>query len=249
MTTTPTTTETPRVDQDVESEDVTVQKEDLSLNEAPTSGSLLEAAPVVAPGGRTIPRLDDTVVADRRFKPSLDEPVPPAPEADKKPTWPWKLGLGFSALWLGVVGYSLYESGFPTLSGGSSLIPWELAAFSAAVALPVALVWLVVAYLDRGQRFECEVAELRGLMRQMAYPSGAYEARIKAISESLRAQAQELNDASHRAVQQTDGVRSALLRHTEDLNAVGTRIETDTAQAVEVFGHHVNQLRVAADGA
>ena len=86
-------------------------------------------------------------------------------------------------------------------------------------------------------------------MRQIAYPTGAHEARVRAISDSLRAQAQDLNDASHRAVQQVDTVRALLLRHTEDLAGAATRIETDTAQAVEIFGRHVGELATTAEAA
>ncbi len=156
-------------------------------------------APVAAPPPSR-PRRDEPRLSAATPVVEGPDPLPPPPGG--APTWPLKLGIAASVLWLGLVAFSLAESGMPTLSGSSSLIPWELAAFAAGVALPVALIWLVVAYLDRGKRFEREVDELRHLMRQMAYPSGAYEARVKAISDSLRAQAAELNDASHRAVQQ-----------------------------------------------
>ena len=158
--------------------------------------------------------------------------VPPSmPEKPKSSRVPVILGVLASLGWATAVGTSLFQSGMPTLTDSFSLIPWEYAAFAAGVSLPLTLIWLIVAYMDRGKRFENEVAELRTLMHQMAYPSGAYEERIKSISNSLRAQAQDLNDASLRAAQQVDAVRVSLQRHTDDLTSTSTRIETDTAHA------------------
>ena len=72
------------------------------------------------------------------------------------------------------------------------LLPHEIGGMAAGIVTPVALLWMVVAFFERGRSLRRETAALRYEISRLAYPSETASVRVREISDSLRRQARDL---------------------------------------------------------
>lgn len=177
--------------------------------------------------------------------------VAPRPTADKatggiEPMPPVRTARGFviggalSALWLGAAGaYGGLAIGLPGLL---ALTPLEVSALSGAVFAPLAFLWLVVAYVDRGAELRSEAESLRRHLSLLTYPAEAAEGRITTISESLRAQTRELAQATREAGGQAETLRMLLSRETAELRGLTTEIGSGTAETLKSVAERIEGL-------
>ena len=107
-------------------------------------------------------------------------------------------GIVISALW--AVAFAVYIT--TTIGWGQlfTLLPDQFGSFMATFMLPLAFLWLVIAYLDRGRELRRESAALRYHCEQLTYLAEFAEERIATVSESLKAQARMLLDGSETAI-------------------------------------------------
>ena len=108
-----------------------------------------------------------------------------------------RLMIWVSIIWFGIV--LIYISQFFGWSNLFLMMPDEFGAFLAGVTLPLAIIWVVMAYIDRGTNFK---------------NGGAGTA--KAMAEALRAQTVELQQATKEATLQTARIKEELGAHVND---------------------------------
>ena len=101
----------------------------------------------------------------------------------------------------------------------SLLLPHELGGLFAGVATPIALVWMVIAFFERGRDLKRETEALRWQLSQLAYPSDRAESRLKEITESLRRQARELSQATEEAAGRAEAVGALVKRRAPTTSA------------------------------
>ena len=100
------------------------------------------------------------------------------------------------------------------------LLPHELGGLAAGAITPLALLWMVVAFFERGRSLRHETEALRWQLSQLAYPSDRAEIRLKDVTQSLRRQAQELFRASDFAAKQAANVVGQVKRQSIELSQV-----------------------------
>ena len=93
--------------------------------------------------------------------------------------------LTASVAWLMASAYYVLEHlGFEELT---ALLPHEIGGMVAGIAVPIALLWIVVAFYERSKLYRAEARALRWHLKQLTYPSDAAETRVAEITETLRA--------------------------------------------------------------
>ena len=136
------------------------------------------------------------------------DPVPASPSPSLAlPTIVWPesgrtiaVAATISAVWsLAFVVYITATIGWRELF---TLLPDQFGSFMAMFLMPLAFLWLVVAYLDRGRQLRREGEALRAHLAQLTYPSDHAVARVNTITDSLKLQAQSLAEATEYAAKQ-----------------------------------------------
>ena len=79
-----------------------------------------------------------------------------------------RLMVWISIIWFGIV--LIYISQFFGWSNLFLMMPDEFGAFLAGVTLPLAIIWVVMAYIDRGTNLKNEAKFLRAYLNQLVYP-------------------------------------------------------------------------------
>ena len=91
----------------------------------------------------------------------------------------------FSVMWFGIV--AVYITKFFGWDELFSMTPNEFSAFMAGITLPLAIVWVVMAYIDRGSSFRNETQMLRDSLNQIIFPDSNGNAATKLISDAIKA--------------------------------------------------------------
>ncbi len=110
-----------------------------------------------------------------------------------------------------------------------SLLPHELAITVLGVTAPIAFLWVVTGFYRRAGELAASSALLAERVDTLVFPSEAAEARARAVSESLSAQAENLSGAAIEAVDRIEGVSATLAGRLRDI----VTSVTEAAQRVE----------------
>ncbi|MSO72935.1 MAG: hypothetical protein EXQ84_04920 [Rhodospirillaceae bacterium] len=229
------------------------------------------------PGGEAAPRIALKSGAGRIKKPLFGAPsrATPAPDADTSDAdtssglaagseqeiadesvlarW-WREsgkivagGIVITAAWS--LAFSIYITAAIGWRQLFTLLPDQFGSFMTTFMLPLAFLWLVIAYLDRGRELRRESAALRHHLAQLTYPSETAENRIASVSESLKAQARMLVDASDVAVKNMQKLQTGFLRDTEKLASVTGQLEAGAGSAASAVTDQVAKLQTVIDSA
>ena len=90
------------------------------------------------------------------------------------------------------------------------MMPDEFGGFLAGVTLPLAVIWIVLAYIDRGASFKQEAKLLYSYMNQLMYPEDGAAQTSKAMADAIRAQVIELQQATKQATVETAKIKNEL---------------------------------------
>src|SRR5215510_10703980 len=112
---------------------------------------------------------------------------------DSPRAWVTPLAIGAavaSAAWLLVVAiYIQTQYGWESVA---QLLPHELGAGIAGVAAPLAFLWLVVAFVERGRELRRQVDLLGHQLDGLIYQPASDSARYQSVAQGLREQAKIL---------------------------------------------------------
>ena len=139
-------------------------------------------------------------------------------EEDNKHKWlannMQRLMIWISAAWFGIV--LIYITQFFGWSNLFLMMPDEFGGFLAGVTLPLAIIWVIMAYIDRGASFKQEAKLLHAYMNQLVYPEDGAAQTAKAMADAVRSQVIELQEATKQATIQTDKIQAELGNRVED---------------------------------
>ncbi|MDE1901852.1 MAG: hypothetical protein KGI37_09445, partial [Alphaproteobacteria bacterium] len=124
------------------------------------------------------------------------------------------MGLGVSVAWVGTVLAVIAKAGPARDFAGVPLADWAVGV-SAAIS-PVAMVWMVTAYLQRAADIQSIADPLRRQLTLITGESGAADARIRRFNQAIR--------------EQIELLRSAQSISQDDLEAIMERVRTHRAE-------------------
>ena len=153
------------------------------------------------------------------------------------------VGMIISAVWF--LAFAVYITAAIGWRQLFTLLPDQFGSFMATLVLPLAFLWLVIAYLDRGRELRREAAQMRAYLAQLTYPASQAEGRINTIADSLKAQSRALVDASETAIRNMQKLQNGFLRDTEKLASVTGQLEAGAGSAASAVD---GPSRQAADG-
>ena len=125
-----------------------------------------------------------------------------------------KLMVWVSIIWFAVV--LIYITQFFGWSNLFLMMPDEFGGFLAGVTLPLAIIWVVMAYIDRGSSFKREAKFLRAYMNQLVYPEEGSATTAKAMADAIRSQVVELQEVTKLATAQTEKIKQELGGRVDD---------------------------------
>ena len=158
-------------------------------------------------------------------------------EIEEKESWLnnnlHKLMISVSVVWFAVV--LIYITQFFGWSNLFLMMPDEFGGFLAGVTLPLAIIWVVMAYIDRGSSFKHEAKFLRAYMNQLVYPEDGAPQTAKAMADAIRSQVVELQQVSKLAHEQTSKIKDAIKENVDDFaKLVGTLDNYSSKTIVEL---------------
>ena len=165
----------------------------------------------------------------------------PSPETKKRST----LGLHqfiiiFSVAWFGVV--AVYITQFFGWSNLFSMVPNEFSGFMAGITLPLAIIWVIMAYIDRGNNFRHETELLQNSLNQVIFPDSNGSAATKMIADAIKSQVIDLKEATRDVFAQSDVIRRDLVERVNDMRQLSEAITNYATQALPSLAEQIQQL-------
>ena len=145
-----------------------------------------------------------------------------------------------SMAWFGIV--AVYITKFFGWDNLFSMVPNEFSGFMAGIILPIAIVWVVMAYIDRGSSFKHETQMLRDSLNQVIFPDSNGNAASKMIAEAIKSQVAELKDVTRDACAQADVIKRDLTERVSDLKQLVSALDTYSSQAMHDLNDEVKKL-------
>ncbi len=155
-------------------------------------------------------------------------------EIEEKESWLnhnlHKLMIAISAIWFAVV--LIYVTQFFGWSNLFLMMPDEFGGFLAGVTLPLAIIWVVMAYIDRGSAFNKEAKFLRAYMNQLVYPEDGAPQTAKAMADAIRSQIVELQQVSKLAHEQTSQIKDAIKENVDDFAKLVAKLDNYSSKTI-----------------
>ncbi len=175
-------------------------------------------------------------LADSLKSATASKPHAPVKEAGYRAwksflAYPFWSGLGLSAIWVGGVAAAIAGGGVSGTLMGVPLSTWAVG-ISAAVS-PVALVWMIGAYLQRASDIQSIAEPLRRQLSLITGESGAAEARIRRFNQAVK--------------EQIELLRSAQNLSQDDLQTMMDRVRVHRADFERFEQANIHQVREIQD--
>ena len=152
---------------------------------------------------------------------------PTAPQASGPTSKPFWIGLSVSLGWVAAVLVTIAKAGSTHSLAGVALTDWAIGV-SAAVS-PVAMVWMITAYLQRAADIQTIADPLRRQLTLITGESGAADARIRRFNQAIREQIDLLRSAQSISQDDLEAVMDRVHQHRADLE----RFESVSTQQVK----------------
>lgn len=151
-----------------------------------------------------------------------------------------RLMIGFSVLWFIIV--LIYITQFFGWSNLFLMMPDEFDGFLAGVTLPLAIIWVVMAYIDRGSSFKNEAKFLRAYMNQLVYPEDGGASTAKAMADAIRSQVVELHEVTKHATDQTEKIKKELGARVNDFARLVDTLDNYSSKTMVEFTEAVKTM-------
>ena len=146
----------------------------------------------------------------------------------------------FSVIWFGVV--AVYITKFFGWDNLFSMVPNEFSGFLAGVTLPLAIIWVIMAYIDRGNSYRREAALLQRSVNQLIFPDSEANNATKMIANAIEKQVAELKEATRDVYAQSDVIRRDLVERINDMRQLSESIHTYSTQALPNLAEEIRNL-------
>lgn len=180
--------------------------------------------------------------SEKKLQNLVDELGAPA---DKQPS-NWFSGslhlfiVGFSIVWfLIVIVYISMVTGWTTFS---KMDVNEFIGIMAGTTLPLAIMWLIVAYIDRGSSFRNETSLLRDSLSQVIFPDSNGNDATRMLANAIKSEVAELKDAVRDACAQSEIIKRDLTQRVADLRELTSALDKYSSQTMLELNSEVKKL-------
>lgn len=184
-----------------------------------------------------------TAVAANNLPQFMNE-APRSIEIEEKPSWLnnnlHKLMIGVSVVWFGIV--LIYITQFFGWDNLFLMMPDEFGGFLAGITLPLAIIWVVMAYIDRGTSFKQEAKFLRAYMNQLVYPEDGAPQTAKAMADAIRSQVVELQEVSKMATVQTAKIKDEIRQNINEFAKLVATLDNYSSKTIVELSDGVKYL-------
>jgi ABC-type transporter Mla subunit MlaD len=142
--------------------------------------------------------------------------------------------------WFAVV--AVYITQFFGWSNLFSMVPNEFGAFLGSITLPLAIIWVIMAYIDRGNNFRHETELLQNSINQVFFPDSNGDAVTKMIADAIKSQVIDLKEATRDVFAQSDVIRRDLVERVDDMRQLSEAITSYATQALPSLAEQIQQL-------
>ncbi len=146
----------------------------------------------------------------------------------------------FSVMWFGIV--AVYITKFFGWDNLFSMVPNEFSGFMAGITLPLAIVWVIMAYIDRGSSFKNETRMLRDSLNQVIFPDSNGSEATKMIADAIKAQVADLKDATRDVCAQSDVIKRDLTERVAELRDLAEALDRYSSQTMVELNEEVGKL-------
>lgn len=165
-------------------------------------------------------------------------------EVERKNSWlannVFKMMAWFSACWFAVI--LIYITQFFGWSNLFLMMPDEFGGFLAGVTLPLAIIWVIMAYIDRGTNFKNEAKFLRAYMNQLVYPEEGGANTAKAMADAIRSQVVELQEVTKHANLQTLNIKNELENKIEEFSKLVSILDNYSGKTMIEFSNTMQNM-------
>ena len=146
----------------------------------------------------------------------------------------------FSVMWFGIV--AIYITKFFGWDNLFSMMPNEFSGFIAGISLPLAIVWVVMAYIDRGNSFRNETQMLRDSLNRVIFPDSNGNAATKMIADAIKAQVSELKETTRDVCAQADVIKRDLSDRIAEMKSLAGELDTYSSQTMQELNSEIKKL-------
>ena len=165
-------------------------------------------------------------------------------EIEEKPSWLnnnlHKLMVGVSVVWFAIV--LIYITQFFGWDNLFLMMPDEFGGFLAGITLPLAIIWVVMAYIDRGTSFKQEAKFLRAYMNQLVYPEDGAPQTAKAMADAIRSQVVELQQVSKMATEKTAQIKDEIRANVNEFSKLVATLDNYSSKTIVELSDGVKYL-------
>lgn len=146
----------------------------------------------------------------------------------------------FSVAWFGIV--AVYITQFFGWDNLFSMVPNEFSGFMAGITLPLAIIWVIMAYIDRGNSYRREAAMVQNSINHVIFPDAGANNVTKMVADAIQKQVAELKEATRDAYAQSDVIRRDLAERVNDMRALSEAIHGYSTQALPSLSEEIRNL-------
>ena len=146
----------------------------------------------------------------------------------------------FSVMWFGIV--AVYITKFFGWDNLFSMVPNEFSGFMAGITLPLAIVWVVMAYIDRGSSFRNETQMLRDSLNQIIFPDSNGNAATKMIADAIKAQVSDLKETTRDVCAHADVIKRDLSDRITEMKSLAGELDTYSSQTMQELNSEIKKL-------
>ena len=146
----------------------------------------------------------------------------------------------FSVMWFAIV--AVYITSFFGWSNLFSMLPNEFSGFMAGITLPLAIVWVIMAYIDRGANFKNETQMLRNSLNQVIFPDSNGSEATKMIADAIKSQVADLKDVTRDVCAQSDVIKRDLTERVQELQQLAAALDKYSSQTMSELNAEIKKL-------
>ena len=158
---------------------------------------------------------------------------------------PFWAGLILSGAWVVMVLAIVAGSGPTHMFGGLPLVNWAIGI--SAIVSPVALIWMVAAYLQRAADIKAVADPLRRQLSIITGESGAAEARIRRFNQAIREQIDLLKNAQGMTEGDLNAVMERVRQHRDELERFENTSIHQVKEIQEIVRRNMQQVEQLMD--
>ena len=146
----------------------------------------------------------------------------------------------FSVMWFAIV--AVYISKFFGWDKLFSMLPNEFSGFMAGITLPLAIVWVIMAFIDRGSNFKNETRLLRDSLNRVIFSDTGGNEASKMIAAAIKEQVSDLKETTRDLCAQSDVIKRELTDRVAEMRSLTEALDKYSSQTLLELNDEIKKL-------